>query len=65
MEPLIIEDVPSPMHEEGVNPQYLSNATPIIEDAEHPTNVLAETQNNTSSDTQPTQLIRKPPYLRD
>ena len=36
--------------------------TPIIEDVEHPTNVSAETQNNLSSDTQPTQLIRQPPY---
>ena len=42
-EPVIIEDVPSPMHEEGVNPQHLSNVTPIIEDVENPTNVLTET----------------------
>ena len=62
VEPLIIEDVPSPMHEEGVNLKHLSNVTPIIEDDEHPTNMLAETQNNTSIDTQPTQLIRKPSY---
>ena len=50
VEPVIIEDVPSPVHE-GANPQHLSNTTPIIEDAEHPTNVSAETQNNISSDT--------------
>ena len=62
VEPLIIEDVPSSMHEEGMNPQYLSNATPIIEYTEHPTNILAETQNDASIDTQPTQLIRKPSY---
>ena len=43
VEPLIIEDVPSPMHEEGVKPHHLSSATPIIEDAEHPTNMLDET----------------------
>ena len=61
VEPVIIEDVPSPVHE-GVNPQHLSNMTPIIEDAEHPTNVSAETQNNISSYTQPTHLIRQPPY---
>ena len=60
---MIIEDVPSPMHEEGMNPHYLSNtATPSIEYAEHPTNMSAKTQNNTSSDTEPTQLIRKPSY---
>ena len=35
VEPLIIEDVPSSVHEEGMNPKYLSNATtPIIEDIE-------------------------------
>ena len=44
VEPLIIEDVPSSMCEERMNPQYLSNTvTPIIEDAEHPTNMPAET----------------------
>ena len=43
VEPVIIEDVPSPVHEEGVNPQHLSNMTPIIEDVEHPTNGLVET----------------------
>ena len=63
VEPVIIEDVPSPMHEEGVNPQHLSNVTPIIDNAEHPTNVSTKTQNNTSSDTHPTQVSRKPPYL--
>ena len=51
VEPVIIEDVPSPVHEEGVNPQHLSNTTPIIEDAEHPTNGSAETHNDISSDT--------------
>ena len=50
MEPLIIEDVPSHVQEEGMNPQHLSNMTPIIEDVEHPTDVSAETQNNTPSD---------------
>ena len=43
MEPLIIEDAPSSVHEEKMNPQYLSNtAIPIVEDAEHPTNMSAE-----------------------
>ena len=36
--------------------------TPIIEDVEHPTNMPAKTQNDASIDTQPTQLIREPPY---
>ena len=62
LEPVIIEGVPSPVQEEGVTPQHLSNMTPIIEDAKHPTNVSAETHNNISIDTQPTQLIRQPPY---
>ena len=54
MEPLIIEDVPSSVHEERMNPQYLSNTvTPIIEDAEHPTDVSVETHNNTPSDAHP------------
>ena len=44
VDPLIIEDVSSSVHEEGMNPQYLSKeATPIIENAEHPINMLAET----------------------
>ena len=65
VEPLIIEDVPSSVHEEGMNPQYLSKAaTPIIEDVEHPTNMPAKTQKNTSINTQPTQLIREPPYAK-
>ena len=62
VEPVIIEDVPPSVHEEGMNPQHLSDMTPIIEDAKHPTNGMAETQNDKSSDTQPTQLIRQPPY---
>ena len=36
--------------------------TPIIEDAENPTDVSVETQDNTPNDTQPTQLIRQSPY---
>ena len=42
VEPIIIEDVLSPVHEEGVNPRHLSNMTPIIEYAEHPINGSAE-----------------------
>ena len=63
VEPLIIEDVPSPMQEEGVNLQHLSNMISIIEYDEHPTNVSDETQNNTPNDAHPTQLIRQPTYL--
>ena len=59
---VIIEDVPSLVQEEGVTPQHLSNTTPIIEDAKHPTNGSNETQNDISSYTQPTQLIRQPLY---
>ena len=59
---MIIEYVPPSIHEEGVNPQHLSDTTPIIEDAKHPTNGMAETQNDKSSDARPTQLIRQPPY---
>ena len=52
VEPVIIEDVPSFVHEEGMNPHYLSNtATPIIEDVEHPTNMPAETQKDRFIDT--------------
>ena len=60
---MIIEDVPSSVREERMNPQYLSNTmTPIIEDVEHPMNMSAKTQEDTFIDTQPTQLIREPPY---
>ena len=63
MEPSVIEDVPSYVPKERMNQQYLSNTvTPIIEDVEHPINMLAETQNDTSIERQPTQLIREPPY---
>ena len=51
VEHVIIEDVPPSVHEEGMNPQHLSDTTPIIEDDEHPTNVSVETQNDISSDT--------------
>ena len=43
VELVIIEDVPPSVHEEGVNPQHLSNTTPIIEDVDHPTNGSTET----------------------
>ena len=62
VEHVIIEDVPSLIHEEGVNSQHLSNSTPIIENVEHPMDVSTKTQGDTPSDTQPTQLIRQPPY---
>ena len=60
---LVIEDVPSSMPEERMNQQYLSNtAIPIIQDARNPTKILAKTQEETSIDTQTTQLVREPPY---
>ena len=63
VDPLVIEDVPSSVPEERMNQHYLSNTTiPIIEDDEHPTKILAETQEDTFIDTQPTQFIREPPY---
>ena len=62
LEPVIIEYVPPSVPEEGVDLQHLSDIIPIIEDAEHPTNGTVETQNDKSSNAQPTQLIRKPPY---
>ena len=44
VEPLVIEDVPSYVHEERMNQQYLSNIViPIIEDAEIPTKTLSKT----------------------
>ena len=54
VEPVIIEDVPPSVHEEGVDPQHLSDTIPIIENAEHPINGMAETQNDKSNDVQPT-----------
>ena len=63
VEPLVIEDVPSSTSEERMNQQYLSNAAiPIIEDIENPTKIPAETQEERTIDTQPTQLVREPPY---
>ena len=43
VESVIIEDVPPSVHEEGMNPQHLSDTTPIIKDVEHPTNGTTET----------------------
>ena len=52
MEPLVIEDVPSSVREERMNQQYLSNtSTPIIEDAENPTNMTGQTHKDTFIDT--------------
>ena len=63
VEPLVIEDVPSSVPEERMNQQYLSNTMiPIIEDAENTSKISAETQEETSIDKQPTQLVREPPY---
>ena len=64
VEPLVIKDVPSSVSEERMNQQYLSNAViPIIEDVENPTKIPPKTQEDTSIDTHPTQLVREPPYL--
>ena len=63
VEPLVIEDVPSAVSEERMSQHYLSNiAIRIIEDVENPVKISAETQEETSIDTQPTQLVREPPY---
>ena len=63
MEPLVIEDVPSSMSEERMNQQYSSHTVvPIIEDVESPTETPVETHTETTIETQPTQLIREPPY---
>ena len=46
MEPIVIDDVPSSMTDEGMNPQFENSfnlVIPIIEDAETPAETLAET----------------------
>ena len=62
VEPVITEDAPPSVHKEERSSQHPSDTVPIIEDAEHPLDGMAETSNDKSDDTQPTQLIRKPPY---
>ena len=62
VEPVITEDVPPSMHKKGGSSQHPSDTIPIIEDAEHPLEGMAETSNNKSDNTQPTQLMRQPPY---
>ena len=63
MEPLIIEDVPSLINEVTINNQYPSNTKiTIIENFETPTKTPDETQGEMVIETQPTQLIREPPY---
>ena len=63
MDPLVIEDFPSSVSEERMNQQYLSNATiPIIEDNESTTKTPIERQGEIVIETQPTKLIREPPY---
>ena len=59
VEPLVIEDVPYSMTDVRMNQQYRSNTTiPIIEDVESPTEIPAETQEETLIETHPTQLNR-------
>ena len=62
IEPVITEDASPSVHEEEMSPQHPSDTIPIIEYAEHPIDGTTETQNDKSSNTQPTQLIRQPPY---
>ena len=62
VEPVIIEDALPSVHKEGVSPQHPPNTIPIIENAEHPLDGMAETSNDKSDNTQSTQLIRQPPY---
>ena len=63
METLVIEDAPSSVSKERMNQQYSSHTSiPIIEDVEIPTETPAETHREIAIETQPTQLIREPPY---
>ena len=62
VEPVITEDAPRYVHKEGGSSQHPSDTVPIIEDAEHPLDGTAETSNDKPDNTQPTQLIRQPPY---
>ena len=50
------------MHKETGNSQHLFDTAPIIEDAEHPLEGMAETSNDKFDNTQPSQLIKQPPY---
>ena len=54
MEPIVIEDVPSSMIEEGMNPRFensFSSTIPIIEDVETPTKTPTETPAETPAGT--------------
>ena len=51
VEPVITEDAPPSVHEEGVSPQHPSDTIPIIEYAEHPLDGMAETPNDKSGNT--------------
>ena len=52
VDPLVIDDFPSSVPEERMNQQYLPNIViPIIEDAENPTKIPTETQEDTFIDT--------------
>ena len=63
VELLVIEDVPSSVTEVRMNQHYPYNTSiPIIENVESPTKTLTKTQGETFIETQPTQLIREPPY---
>ena len=63
VEPVITEDVSSSEPREEESLQHPFDSRPIIEDAGNPLEGTTETSNDKSGNTQPTQLIRQPPYL--
>ena len=62
VEPVITENVSPSVHKETGNSQHPFDTAPIIEDDEHPLEGTTETSNDKFDNTQPSQLIRKPPY---
>ena len=73
MEPILIEDVPSSVTDEGMNPLFgnaFSSAIPIIEDEKIPAETLieihdetiAETLAATRTKTKLTQYLKEPSY---
>ena len=75
VKPIIIEDVPSSITDEGMNPSFgnsFSAAIPIIDDAETPTETSIEIHDETTTETlaethtkmQLTQSSKEPPYLK-
>ena len=63
VDPLVIGDVRYFTTEARLNQQHPFNTTVLtIEDAESPTEIPAETQEETLIETNPTQPTREPPY---